>query len=150
MEFTAKLRLDGKTATGIAVPPEVVESLGAGKRVPVVVTIGGHAFRTTIAPYNGQYVIPVSADNRAAAGVAAGDELSIGLEVDTAPRVVEVPDDLEAALASSPAAAQFFASLSFSNQRGYVSWVEEAKKVETRDARVAKSISSLEAGQKVH
>ncbi|MDO8307610.1 MAG: YdeI/OmpD-associated family protein [Actinomycetota bacterium] len=61
-----------------------------------------------------------------------------------------MPDDLAAALTASPAAAEFFASLSFSNQRGYVSWVEETKKAETRDARVAKSISSLAAGRKVH
>ena len=150
MEFTAELKLAGKTATGIEVPPEVVAALDAGKRVPVVVTLGGHAFRTTIAPYNGQYMIPVSAENRAAAGESAGDVLLIGVEVDTAPRQVEVPEDLASALSASPAAQEFFAALSFSNQRGYVSWVTEAKKAETRAARVAKAISSLEAGRKVH
>jgi hypothetical protein len=150
MEFTAELELAGKTATGITVPPEVVESLNAGKRVPVVVTIKKHSYRTTIAPYNGAYMIPVSAENRDAAGIAAGDTLRIGLAVDAAPREIEVPADLAAALAKSKAAKAFFDSLSFSNQRGYVSWLEQAKKEETRNARVAKCVESLEAGRKQH
>lgn len=150
MHFTATLELHGKTATGITVPPEVVESLNAGKRVPVVVTIKKHSYRTTIAPYSGVYLIPVSAENRDAAGIAAGDTLRIGLEVDTAPREIDVPADLAAALSRSKAAKTFFDSLSFSNQRGYVSWVEQAKKEETRNARVATCVQSLEAGRKQH
>ena len=150
MRFTAELELHGTTATGITVPPEVVEALGAGRRVPVVVTINGHSYRTTIAPYNGAYLIPVSAENRAAAGAKAGDVLAIGLVVDTAPREVYVPPDLAEALAASPAARAFFASLSFTNQRGYVSWIETAKRQETREARVSASITALEQGRKAH
>ena len=150
MEFEAELELAGKTATGITVPPEVVESLDAGKRVPVVVTIGPHSYRTTIAPYNGRYMIPVSAENRTAAGVHAGERISVGLAVDTQPRAVMVPDDLAKALSKSKGAKQFFESLSFSNQRGYVQWVEDAKKEDTRAARVLKSVESLEAGRKTH
>ena len=148
MEFTAELQLHGKTATGITVPPQVVESLNAGKRVPVVVTIGKHSYRTTIAPYNGVYLIPVSAENRAAAGAQAGQQLLVKLEVDSAPRVVEVPADLAKALTKSKAARAFFESLSFSNQRAYVDWVESAKKSETRNARVASCVDMLESGKK--
>ena len=147
MEFTAELKLAGKTATGITVPPEVVESLNAGKRVPVTVTIKKHSYRTTIAPYNGVYM---SAENREAAGVNAGEVLRIRIAVDTAPRAVDVPADLAAALAKSKAAKSFFETLSFSNQRGYVAWVEDAKKEETRNARVVKCVESLEAGRKQH
>ena len=150
VNFEAQLELAGKTATGITVPPEVVASLNAGKRVPVVVTIKQHSYRTTIAPYNGAYMIPVSAENREAAGIKAGDHITIGLAVDTAPREVVVPQDLAAAMKKSKAASDFFMTLSFSNQRGYVSWVEEAKKPETRAARVIKSIESLAAGKKAH
>ncbi|MDO9485618.1 MAG: YdeI/OmpD-associated family protein [Actinomycetota bacterium] len=150
MNFEAELELAGKTATGISVPPEVVASLNAGKRVPVVVTINKHSYRTTVAPYNGRYLIPVSAENRQAAGIKAGERINVGLTVDNAPREIEVPDDLAKALKKSKTASNFFASLSFSNQRGYVSWIEDAKKEETRTARVLKSIESLEAGKKVH
>lgn len=150
MEFTAEIELHGRTATGITVPPEVVEALNAGKRVPIVVTIRKHSYRTSVAPYNGVYMIPLSAPNRGAAGVKAGDRVRIGIEVDSAPREVEVPDDLAAALSRSTAAKAFFDTLSFSNQRGYVAWVEDAKKDETRNARVAKCVESLEAGRKQH
>lgn len=150
MRFTAELELHGRTATGITVPPAVVESLNAGKRVPVVVTIKKHSYRTTIAPYNGVYMIPVSAENRRAAGVTAGQLLTIGLEVDCAPREVAVPADLATALARSTSATSFFLTLSSSNQRGYVMWVEDAKKAETRNARVATCVESLEAGPRAH
>lgn len=150
MNFEAELELAGKTATGITVPPEVVESLNAGKRVPVVVTIKKHSYRTTIAPYNGRYMIPVSAENREAAGIAAGERIKVGLAVDTAPREVTVPEDLAKAMKKSKAASDFFTSLSFSHQREYVNWIDSAKKEETRTARVVKSIELLEAGKKTH
>ena len=150
MQFTAELQQSGKTATGIRVAADVIESLNAGKRVAVVVTIKKHSYRTTVAPYNGAYMIPVSAANREAAGVTAGEMLRVGIEVDEAPREIQVPVDLAAALKRSNAAKAFFDSLSFSNQRGYVTWVEDAKKQETRNARVAKCVESLEAGRKQH
>ena len=150
MKFQAELELAGKTATGISVPPEVVASLNAGKRVPVVVTINQHSYRTTIAPYNGRYLIPVSAENREAAGIVAGEHLTVGLEVDTAPREVTVPEDLAKAFKKSKAAREAFAALSFSHQREYVRWIEDAKKQDTRQARVLKSIESLQAGKKTH
>ena len=84
------------------------------------------------------------------AGIAAGESVTVAVELDTAKREVEVPADLAAALAASPAARDFFATLSFSNQRGYVDWVQSAKKDETRLARLAKTVESLEAGRKTH
>lgn len=150
MEFTAILELHGKTATGIEVPAEVVGALGGSKRPPVVVTINGFTYRSTIAAYNGVYLLPVSADVRAASGVSAGDELSVTVELDTAERTVAVPADLADALSGSPAARDFFDTLSFSNQRGYVDWIESAKKPETRQARIEKSVESLTAGRKAH
>lgn len=150
MEFTTVLELHGKTATGIEVPESVVTALGGGKRPPVLVTINGYAYRSTIAPYGGVHLLPVSAEVRAGAGIAAGDPVTVAVELDTAKREVEVPADLAAALAASPAARDFFATLSFSNQRGYVDWVQSAKKDETRLARLAKTVESLEAGRKTH
>ncbi len=74
MEFTTTLLLDGRTATGIRVPDEVVTALGGGKRIPVSVTINGTRYASTIATMRGEPKIPVSADIRSAAGIAAGDK----------------------------------------------------------------------------
>ena len=92
------MQLNGKTATGIEVSDEIVAGLGQGKRPPVRVTIGGYSYRTTVARMGGRFLISLSAENLAAAGVAAGDEVEVGLELDDAPREVEVPADLAAAL----------------------------------------------------
>ena len=98
MRFRSVVQLEGKTATGFRVPPEVVAALGTGKRPPVRVTIGGHTYRSTVAAYGDVFMLPLSAENRMAAGVAAGDEIEVELELDTAPREVTVPADLAAAL----------------------------------------------------
>src|SRR5690348_17158594 len=98
MKFHAILQSHGKTATGIEVPEEVVAILGAGKRPPVRVTINGHTYRSTIAVMGGVYMLGVSAENRLGAGVAAGDELEVDLELDAAPREVSVPPDFAEAL----------------------------------------------------
>src|SRR2546426_6880355 len=102
MRFRTVLELAGKTATGFRVPAEVVESLGAGKRPPVLVTINGFTYRNTVAVYDGQFLIGVSAENRTGAGVAAGDEIDVDLELDTAPRQVSIPPDFAAALEADP------------------------------------------------
>ncbi|HRW36837.1 MAG TPA: YdeI/OmpD-associated family protein [Aquihabitans sp.] len=142
--FTATLQRNGKTATGIEVPEAVVTSLGAGKRPPVTVTIGGFEFRTTIAPMAGSWWIPVSAERRAGAGIAAGDQLEVHVELDTAPRTVDVPDDLAAALDAAPGARAAWDRLSPSHQRAHVDPILAAKKPETRQRRVAKALEALE------
>lgn len=150
--FRATLELRGKTATGISVPPEVVEALGGGRRPPVRVTLhaphGSYTYRSTVAPMGGELLVGVNADHRAAAGVTAGDELEVELEHDTEPRVVEVPPDLAAALESDGAAQAFFDALSYSNQRAYTLWVEDAKKPETRATRVTAAAQLLHEGRK--
>ena len=145
MEFSAELQQDGKTATGITVPEDVLAALGGGRRPAVAVTINGHTFRTTIGSIRGVAKIPVSAAVRAAAGVSAGDVLVIEVAADASPRQVTVPDDLTAALTSDPVAAEFFAVLSYSHKNAYVTWIEEAKKPETRARRVAETVAMLAA-----
>jgi hypothetical protein len=97
MEFRATVVLGGKTATGIQVPDEIVEALGSGKRPPVVVTLGGYSYRTTVAPMSGAFWIPLAAEHREAAGVQADQAVDVSIELDTAPREVPLPDDLAAA-----------------------------------------------------
>ena len=147
MRFRTTILQSGKTATGIEVPPEVVEALGAGKRPAVSVTINGFTYRSTIAVMGGAYMVGVNADNRAGAGVAGGDEVDVDIELDAAPREVEVPDDFAAALAAEPKAQATFDGLSYSNRSWHVLSINGAKTDETRQRRIAKSVESLKAGR---
>ncbi len=148
MTFRATLQLAKKTATGIDVPPDVVEALGAGKKPPVRATIGGYTYRSTVASRGDGFKLPVSAKNREAAGIAAGDEVEVTLELDTEPREVEVPPALADALAAAPDAQRFFEGLSYSQKQWYVLPIEDAKTTETRDRRVEKAIGMLREGRK--
>jgi hypothetical protein len=143
MRFQATLELGGKTATGIRVPDDVVEALGSGKRPPVSVTINGHTYRSTVAVLGGVFMLPVSAEQRAAAGIAAGDVVDVDLSLDTAPRTVELPDDLAAELSKHPSALAAYDALSPSNKKRHVLSVEGAKTTETRRRRIDKVLTEL-------
>ncbi len=106
-------------------------------------TIGGHAYRSTVAVYGGEFMLPLSAENRTGAGVAAGDEVDVDLELDTEPREVSVPADLAAALEAEPKALRCFDGLSYSKKRQYVNSIADAKTTETRQRRIAKAIDAL-------
>lgn len=142
MRFRSTVELGGRTATGIEVPEDVVTALGAGRRPAVSVTVNGHTWRTTIAPMSGRFLIPVSAEVRAASGAAAGDEVDVDVEVDDAPRTVDVPADLAAALDGGPHTR--FDALSYSNQRRHVLAVEGAKTEATRARRIAGVVAALQ------
>jgi hypothetical protein len=145
--FTAPLELEGKTATGITVPPEIIDALGSGRQPLVHVTLGeGYAYRSRIGVRGGLFKVPVSAEHRTGAGLAAGDEVQVSLALDTEPREVEVPEDLAAALAAEPRARDAFASLSPSRKRQLTASVTDAKTPETRTRRVAKALDLLLAG----
>jgi hypothetical protein len=147
MRFRTTVEQSGKTATGIRVPEEVVEALGSGKRPAVKVTINRYTYRSTVAVMGGAYMIGVSAENRAGAGVAGGDEVDVDLELDTAPREVVVPPDFAAALDAEPEARRTFDGLSYSNKSWHVLSIEGAKTDETRQRRIAKSVEALRHGR---
>ena len=147
MRFRATIQLNGKTATGVQVPTEVVAALGSGKRPPVRVTINGHTYRSSVAPMGGQFMLGVSAEVRERAGVAAGDEVDVEIELDTEPREVTVPLDLAGALDRDTEAKLHFDGLSYSHKRRHVLSIEEAKTAETRQRRIAKAISALREGR---
>ena len=144
--FRATLELGGKTATGITVPPSVVEKLGSHKRPPVTVTLRGYTYRSTVAVMGGNFKLPVSAEHREAAGVSAGDDVKVTLELDSKPRLVEAPADLAAALAAEPRARAAFEALSSSRKKWFVSNVEGAKTQATRERRIAKAVETLSEG----
>jgi Bacteriocin-protection, YdeI or OmpD-Associated/Domain of unknown function (DUF1905) len=143
MKIRTTLELHGKTATGFQVPDDVVTSLGSGKRPAVRVTIGKHTYRTTIASMGGVYLIPVSAEHRQAAGVAAGEQIDVDIELDTEPREVTVPSDFATALDADVAAKQRFEAMSYTHRREHVRAIEDAKTAETRQRRIAKAIAML-------
>lgn len=147
MKFKTTLLQGGKTATGIEIPAEVVESLGKGKRPPVKVTINGYTYRNTVAVMGGVYMVGVSAEHRAGAGVKGGDEIEVDIELDSAPREITVPEDFMAAIDANPAAKTFFEKLSYSNRQRHVLGVEGAKTPETRQRRIEKSVGMFRDGR---
>lgn len=143
--FDTTLQVEGRTATFFEVPLDVPAIFGRA-RPPVRVTIGDHTYRSTIAVYGGRYFLPLNRQNREAAGVAAGEQVSVELEADLEERNVEVPDDLRAALDGDDEARSAFESLSYTHRREYADWIVEAKRDETRRRRIAKTLERLRSG----
>jgi hypothetical protein len=146
MRFRAVLELHGKTATGFEVPADVVDALGSNRRPAVLVTVGPHTWRSSIAPRGGVYLLGVSAENRDLAGLSAGDEVDVDVVLDTAPREVEVPADFAQALNAIPGLRQAFDALAFTHRKEHVRAIEDAKTAETRSRRISKAVEKLSAG----
>jgi hypothetical protein len=147
MRFHTTIYQSDGTATGIPIPDEVIEALGGGKRPAVTMTVNGYTYRSTVATVNGRFMVGFSADHRAASGLGGGDAVDVEIALDTAPRVVEVPPELAAALDADPAARATFDRLSNSNKGWHVSQVTTARTDETRERRIAKSVAMLREGR---
>lgn len=132
--------------TGVQVPTEIVTQLGSSKRPAVSVTIKHHTYRSTVAMMGGVFMLPISAENRTLANVNASDEIEVKLELDTQPRELSIPLDLQEALDRNSKAKQFFESQSYSNRRRIVLSIEGAKTAETRLRRITKTVENLHAG----
>lgn len=141
MRFDTTLSQTGNN-TGIEVPPEVIDELGAGKRPAVVVDVNGYVYASTVGVMGGRFLIPFSSDKRAATGLSGGDAITVTLTLDTTPRTVEVPDDLAAALAAAGVRASFDA-LSPSARKAHVTSVESAKAADTRARRITAVVDKL-------
>jgi len=147
MRFRAIIQLSRKTATGIPVPEDVVAGLGSSKKPAVLVTIGEYSYNSTIGSMGGQFLIPLSAEHRKGAGVEAGDEVDVDIELDTEPRELIVPADFIEALEQETEAKHFFDGLSYSNKRRFVLSIEGAKTAETRQRRIEKAVVTLKEGR---
>jgi len=143
MKFRAKILQAGKTATGIQVPAQVVDSLGSGKRPKVRVTINHYTYRSSVASMGGKFMVGVSAETRVHARVAGGDEVDVEIELDAEPREVTVPLDFAAALRRDARAKRAVDGLSYSKKRWHVLSIEGAKTAETRQRRIANSVRIL-------
>ena len=143
MKFKTKLlQGESKNVTGFAIPTEIIERLGAGKRPPVKVTINGYTYRNTVAVMGGKYMVGVAAEHRAKAKVEGGDSIDVELVLDTAPREVAVPDDLAAGLRKAKALAAFEA-LAYTYRKEDARAVNEAKAPETRARRIEKIVQRI-------
>ncbi len=120
--------------------------MGEGaKRFPVRATVNGYTWRTTVTPMRGEYLLGLSRAVREAAGVEAGARVDVKLELDRAPREVELPQALAAALNGDAAARAAFEALSFTHRKEYARWIAEAKREDTRERRVARALERLRA-----
>ncbi len=128
--------------TGIHVPDEVIEKLGGGKRPLVNVTVNDYSYRSAVATMDGKFMISFSSEHRNGSGIQGGDEVDVKLALDLDPRSVEIPKDLEAALADASAMDAFNQSAP-SMKKEYVRQVESAKSQETRERRIAKIVEKL-------
>ena len=147
MRFRTTILTTGKTAAGFVVPAKVMDALAAGRKPAVRVTINGHTYRSTVATIEGRPMVGVSAENRAAAGLAGGEDVDVDLELDTAPRTVDVPEDFAAALGPHPDARAFYDRLNYSERRWFVLGIEDAKTPETRARRIDKAVERLRSGR---
>jgi len=143
MKFSTTMSQIGNN-TGIEVPADVVAALDAGKRPPVVVNVNGYEYRSTVAPMGGKYLLPFSAERRKESGINGGDAIDVVLTLDTVPRTVEVPADLQAALDASATAAAAWETLSYTHKKEHARSVLDAKKAETRARRIAAVVAKLE------
>ena len=112
--------------------------------MPVRVTLNGATYRSTIAVYDGRYYLPARKEVRDAAKLVVGGRAQVSLEVDAAPRTVEVPADLVRALSAAKLRADFDA-FSFSHRREFAESITSAKRPETRVARIKKIVAQVRA-----
>jgi len=144
LQFDGRLESD-QGACFIRVPPQTLTALGEGRRVPLRVTLNGCTYRTTIAVYGGKSYIGVRREVREAAGVAAGDPLTVGLEYDAQVRTVDLPEALRAALEADAAIAAAFEKLSYTRKKEFIQWVIGGKRAETQRRRMEQAMATLRA-----
>jgi hypothetical protein len=147
IQFSTPLQPRGPAAA-VVLDDDQVAVIGEGaKRFPVVATVNGYTWRTSVARMGGEFLVGLSKEVRTGAGVEAGDNVEVRLELDAAPREVEVPEALAVALAADPQAKASFEQMAFTHRKEYARWIAEAKKDETRDRRVRQAVEMIRAGK---
>ena len=136
----------GGGGTLVPVPRQVAAKLGLKGMPKVQAVIAGQPYRGSLMPMgDGTYCLGVLKSIQEAAGVKQGDTVTVELELDKAPRVVELPADLAKAIARDKKASAAWDKLSFTNKKEMARGLEEAKKPETRERRLAAAIAQLRA-----
>ena len=146
VEFDTTVAAAGNN-TGIVVPDDAIERLGAGRRPAVIVNVNGYEYRSTVAVMAGKHMISISAAIRNATALTAGDPIRVTLTVADTPQEVTIPADFAAALAADEQASAFFGKLSNSMQRYHIDTITAAKSAETRQRRIDNAIALFRAGK---
>ena len=147
IQFNTQLQPRGPAAAVVLDEGQVAVVGEGAKRFPVVATVNGYTWRTSVARMGGEFLVGLSKKMRKNAGVEAGDDVEMRLELDTAPREVEVPEALAAALAADPQAKASFEQMAFTHRKEYARWIAEAKKKETRKRRVGQAVEMIRTGK---
>jgi hypothetical protein len=145
--FKAQLQARGPAAAVVLDDAQVAIVGEGAKRFPVVATVNGYTWRTSVARMGGEFVLGLSKEVRQGAGAQAGDEVDVTIELDAAPREVEVPEALAVALAADPEASAAFGRMAFTHRKEYARWVAEAKREETRQRRVVQAVEMIRSGK---
>jgi hypothetical protein len=147
IRFRARLQPRGPAAA-VVLDEAQAAAVGEGaKRFPVVATVNGYTWRTSVMRMGGEFLVGLSREVRDGAGVQAGDEAEVSIELDLTPREVDVPEALAVALAADPQAAASFERMAFTHRKEYARWIAEAKRAETRQRRVAQALEMIRAGK---
>lgn len=147
LAFTATLQPHGPAAA-VVLDDAQVSVVGEGaKRFPVRARVNGYEWRTSVARMGGEFLLGLNRAVREAAGVQAGETVEVVLELDQAPRKVDVPPALAAALDTEPVAKAAFDALAFTHRKEFARWIDEAKRDDTRARRVVQALEMIRAGQ---
>jgi hypothetical protein len=137
-------------AAAVILDDRQVAAVGEGpKRFPVRATVNGYTWRTSVARMRGEFMVGLNREVREQAGVQAGDDVEVELELDSDPREVEVPPALEEALAADPEARTLFEAMAYTHRKEFARWVADAKRDETRERRVVQALQMLRDGKKL-
>lgn len=147
IQFRTSLQQRGPAAAVVLDDGQVAEVGEGPKRFPVIATVNGYTWHTSVARMGGEFLVGLNKDVRTGAGVVAGDEVEVILELDTAPREVEVPEALAAALASDKKAKAAFEGMAYTHRKEYARWIADAKREETRERRVQQALEMIRAGK---
>jgi hypothetical protein len=145
--LTGELVARGPAAAFI-LDDDQVAAVGEGaKRFPVLATVNGYTWRTSVARMRGEFMVGLNKEVRMGAGVQAGDTVSLELALDSEPRTVEVPPALAEALDADPEAKTTFEGLAFTHRKEFARWIDEAKREETRARRVTQALDMIRTGR---
>jgi len=147
IRFRAQLQKRGPAAAVILDDDQVADVGEGAKRFPVVATVNGYTWRTSVTRMAGEFLLGLNREVREGAGVAAGDKVDIGLALDEHPRQVDVPEELARALAGDKKAKAAFDAMAFTHRKEFARWVADAKREETRRRRVAQALEMIRAGE---
>lgn len=147
IQFKTRLQARGPAAA-VVLDELQAGTIGEGaKRFPVVATVNGYTWRTSVARMGSEFLVGLSREVRQNAGVEAGDEVDVRLALDSEPREVELPRELATSLAADPQAEARFNMMAFTHRKEYARWIAEAKHEETRQRRVEQALDMIRAGK---